>query len=64
MKGISHMLKNILLWLQYNDDYIRIRKNPKANAYMQNDPGVKFMRRGWRIVFVIICILYIIGSMK
>ena len=49
------------LWLDYNDTYIKIQKGPRLRAAMQYDPGVKFMRRGWNIFFIILVIISIIG---
>lgn len=55
------LLTNIALWFEYNHVYQEIQKNPRARAAMQKDPGYKFMRRGWWIVFAILAIMAYCG---
>lgn len=57
------LLHRINLWLNYQDTYMEIRKNKQLYAYMQDDPGVKFMRRGWAIVWLIFFALAAYGRM-
>ena len=49
------------LWLEYNDAYIKIQRNPRLRTTMQNDPGVKFMRRGWDILLIVVLLLSILN---
>ncbi len=49
-------------WHAYNDTYIGIQKNKRKRAAMHNDPGVRWMSRGWMIVFFIVAIIYCIGK--
>jgi len=54
--------KKATLWWDYNDVYInKVQKNPRARSNMYNDPGVKFMRKGWWIVGFIIFLLNVIA---
>lgn len=52
--------RNITLWLRYERVYHRLRKNPRAREALKNDPGVKFMRAGWRIFWIVVLLLFVI----
>ena len=62
-KMLSKALHNFNLWCNYNDTYFTIKKNKHMNHAMKDDPGVKFMRHGWWIVFGIIGALALYGRM-
>ena len=53
---IKKALHNYKLWKQYNPVYFYIQSKPSLRRQMKNDPGVKFMERGWTIILVIIII--------
>lgn len=60
-KSLKELDETITLWSNYNRTYFNIRKNPRAANALWNHPGMKFMRRGWRIVAIIIFIIYLYG---
>ena len=59
---LRYIDKNIHLWITYEPTYHEIQKNPRAKHALKDDEGVKFMRAGWKVVLVLLIILYAIGA--
>ena len=52
------------LWFEYNQTYLNIqRMPPHIRAKFENDPGYKFMKRGWAIFWVVILLFGTLGIM-
>lgn len=54
--------KNVTLWFRYIPVYHQIMKNPIARREMRDDPGVKFMRKGYRIFYSLLFLLLLIAT--
>jgi hypothetical protein len=62
LRFVWHIFRLVGLWLSYNSKYMEIRKNPRLLYRMRDDPGVRFMQAGWRIVWLIIMAIYAYGA--
>lgn len=60
---MKKLLAMFNLWAEYNDDYIYMHQHHLVNDRTRATKGYKFMRNGWRIVGIIVFIIYLIGAM-
>ena len=60
--SLEDMFHNVNLWLNYNNTYIGIKKSGPKSYGTRDDPGVAFMKKGWRIFWIIIFVIALLNQ--
>lgn len=58
---LNELDKRVSLWLHYVPTYREINKNPRAKAALHDDPGYRYMKIGYYLLWIILLLLGTIG---